>query len=261
MRMQLALASLSACSFILDFDDVVDLPCPCDPDHVCLEGSNRCVATRSVDLFKSCPTDTTLGGDELCPTPNDVCVGVNDVGPRCLPKCTPVNYATVSANQELASMFPPGTTCWPTDKGGVCSEGICDALVQDCPGTQRCADFNGAGVCFTTCEIFQLNPLPCSSGQVCHPIGTESLTACVESGVRLRSELCDSTNMCEKTDDVGRPMVCAKPQGSTSDQLRCWPICLPGDGSSCNGPGETCLLARPNIDPLTRADLGICEVR
>jgi hypothetical protein len=250
---------MSGCSFILDFEDLDDLPCPCDPGHVCLEGSNRCVRTRTVDLFKSCPTDTPLGGDELCPSENDVCVDINNAGPRCLPKCVPVNFATPTASSELMNVCPIGTVCWDSPKGGgVCSSGICDSLIQDCPGTQSCASFNGAGVCFTTCEIFQTNPLPCSQGQVCHPIGTESITACVDSGTRRRSELCDSQNLCEKTDESGRPMVCSKQMGTTSDVLRCWPICVPGDGSQCTMVGESCLLARPNIDPITQADLGIC---
>lgn len=261
MKRALLLAPLLfGCGFILDFEDVTDLPCPCDPDHVCLEGSNRCVRTRSVDLFKSCPTDTPLGGDELCPTENDVCRSVNEQGPRCLPKCTPVNYATTSANQELMAQCPLGTTCWPIDGGGgVCSEGICDALIQDCPAGQRCADFNGAGVCFTPCDPFQVNPFPCAGGQICHPIGTAQLTACVDAGTRMRTEICDSENMCAKLDELGRPMVCAKPQGSTSSQLRCWPICSPGDNVRCTQPGENCLLARPDINPLNGADLGICE--
>ncbi len=253
----LPLMLLSGCSFILDFDNVDDLPCPCDPEHVCLEASNRCAATRSVDRFKSCPTDTPLGGDELCPTDNDICVDVNGRGSRCLPKCTPVNYATPSASSELNLVCPPTTTCWPLPDGtGVCSEGVCDALIQNCAATQMCGNFNGAGVCFTTCDVFQTNPLPCSSGQVCHPIGTESFTACVDAGPRARTEICDSKNMCQKTDEIGRPMVCAKQLGSTAEQLRCWPICVPG--TPCQGAGESCLIARSNVDPITGADLGIC---
>jgi hypothetical protein len=260
----LMLTLLSGCSLILDFDDIENLPCgtggSCDVDYVCRASSNRCVKRRSIDLYKSCPTDTPLGGDEFCPTENDRCIAVNDAGPRCLPKCVPVNYATPSASSELMSICPLGTTCWPVTGGGVCSEGVCNALTQDCPGTQMCGSFNGAGVCFTTCEIFQTNPLPCSAGQVCHPIGTESITACVDAGPRKRGEICDSQNMCEKTDETPqrRPMVCGKQMGTTQEQLRCWPICVPGDGSQCTELRESCLLARPNVDPLTQADLGIC---
>jgi hypothetical protein len=140
---------------------------------------------------------------------------------------------------------------------------VCDALKQTCAGAQSCGAFNGAGVCFTTCDIFQTNPLACSAGQVCHPIGTESFTACVGAGLRKRGEVCDAQNMCEKQDETpqGRPMICGKQTGTTQEQLRCWPICVPGDGSQCTLQGEGCLLARPNVDPVTQADLGICIQR
>src|SRR5262245_30179395 len=87
-----AAAAAAACSAVLDFDDLSDLPCPCDQGHVCLVQADRCVARGSVDLFKSCD----LGADrpdDLCPE-GSICESVNGLGLRCLPTCTPSNYAT-----------------------------------------------------------------------------------------------------------------------------------------------------------------------
>lgn len=249
-------AGAPACGVALDFDDLSDLPCPCDTDHVCLNSSDRCVLRGSVELFKSCSQDTNQSGDELCP-PNAICQAVNGLGPRCLPQCEPTTYATPEAGQIVSAQCPyTGTTCWRTDRGGVCSEGVCRANPNNCPPGQECVTFNGAGVCFTTCEVYQRSPFACGNDQLCHPIGSASVTACVPAGPRRLGELCDAENLCAKLDGAGRPMVCDRPLNTDSPR-RCLAVCV-NDGD-CIPPQESCALARPDIDPVLGTDLGVCQ--
>jgi len=260
MRRLLLLAALSAsagCGLALDFDDLSDLPCPCDNDHVCLNGSDRCVPRASVELFKSCSQDTDGMGDELCPQ-NAICQAVNGLGPRCLPKCEPTTYATPEAGQMVLAQCPfTGTTCWPTDRGGVCSEGECRTTPNNCPPGQECVNFNGAGVCFTQCDIYQTNPFPCANNEACHPIGSSKVTACVPTGERRLGEPCTADDLCTKVDGNNRPLVCDRPQASTEGLRRCLAICT-NDGD-CIPPNESCTLARPDIDPTLGTDLLICQ--
>lgn len=251
----LLLSAAAGCSFALDFDELDGLPCPCDADHVCLIAANRCVSRASVDDFKSCSKDTENGGDDLCKA-GRICQGVNDQGPRCLPRCEPSPYALPEADARIAQQCPQATTCWTTDRGGVCSEGVCRDQPNNCPPGQECLRFNGAGVCFTRCGVFQIDPPPCAGDQVCHPIGDYPFTACVPSGGIGRRTPCDERNLCAPRDDFNRPMICARPQQSTA-QRQCYPVCQAGDASRCF-QGESCTLARPNIEPETRRSLGIC---
>lgn len=249
--------TLAGCGAVLDFDDLSDLPCPCDQDHVCLNASDRCVLRRSVDLFKSCNTDTDGLGDELCPE-GAICESVNGLAPRCLPRCQPTTYATPEAGNAVAAECPYlGTTCWPTERGGVCSEGVCRTNPNNCDPGQECVAFNGAGVCFTQCTLYQRNPLPCANNESCQPIGSSVVTACVSSGARQLGEPCTADDMCAKVDTNNRPMVCDRPQNNTSGIRRCVAICR-NDGDCIPG-AETCVLARPNLDPSAGIDLLICE--
>lgn len=250
----LAIAPLG-CSLALDFDDVEDLPCPCDENHVCLIAANRCVRRASVDLFKSCSQDTANNGDDLCAS-NAVCQQINDQGPRCLPTCQPTNYATPEAALDVAAQCPVGSTCWATERGGVCSEGVCSTTPNNCPAPGQCVIFNSAGVCFTPCDPFTSGVSPCGGNQVCHPIGAGSVTACVPAGVGERLQLCSADEFCKK-DDNGRALVCDRPFESNAPR-RCLPICELGGAINCVA-GETCVLARPNVTTSPRRDLGICE--
>lgn len=253
-----ALVFLPGC--ILDFDDVDGLPCPCDPEYTCLLGSSKCVLRGSVELFKSCSTDTPNNGDDLCP-PNAVCESINGNGPRCLPLCTPTNYGTPASGQKVADQCPFGNTCWIARSSGVCSEGVCNDNPNNCDAGQQCVRFNGAGVCFTTCGVFQTNPLPCSAGQLCQPIGESSVTACIPSGPVQRTQECNEENMCAKTDENGRPMVCDVALGSTDTLRRCFAICDPAEGAARCNPNLNefnCPTSRPNVEPRSGRSLGIC---
>lgn len=249
---------LASCGAILNFDDLEDLPCPCDPQHVCLTESNRCIPRGSVALFKSCDPNTEQQGDELCPA-NSVCVAVNEQGPRCLPQCTPVSYATPESAASVADQCPQATTCWATGRGGVCSEGICNPTLQDCGLNQRCVTFNGgAGVCFTQCDPYQTNPVACGSDQACHPIGISRTLACTPTGQRALYDACDEQqpeNLCNKFDPNGRSMVCDRAEGSDAIR-RCYAVC--DNEGDCIAQVERCVFARPNSDP-QGISLGICE--
>ena len=239
------------CNLALDFDDIEDLPCPCEPGFVCLADSNRCIPTGSSEPFKSCRQDTPLTGDELCPV-NHRCIALNGQGPRCLPQCAPVLYARPTDGAQIAEQCPFETTCWESPKGGVCSEGLCRDNPNSCTGPgEQCVPFNGAGVCFTTCDIFQQAPLPCGANEICHPIGVSDFRACIPAGVLDLNALCPAAaGMCRKTDPDGRPMICATPLASTESQPRCRAICDVVNQTGCL-IGETC--------PQVSLDLGVCE--
>lgn len=248
--------ALGACSVALDFDDLEDLPCPCAPGFVCIKPSDRCVPAGSSEPFKACSPETPLTGDELCPE-NHRCVALNGMGHRCLPSCVPVNYARPTAGANVAAQCPFDTTCWNTDKGGVCSEGVCRDNPNSCtePG-QRCGVFNGAGVCFTECQI--LGNI-CGADETCHPIGVSDITACVQTGNLPAGSVCTrpQDGMCEKFDGT-RPLICAGFEASSDEQLFCRPVCDPVSGTGCIG-GETCFLVRARIDPTTGSSVGACE--
>ena len=251
--------ALAGCGLALDFDDLSGLPCPCDQAHVCLNASNRCVPRASVEAFKSCSQDTDGLGDELCPD-NTICQAVNGLGPRCLPKCEPTTYATPEAGIQVAAQCPyPGTTCWDTSRGGVCSEGECRTNPNNCGVGQECVAFNGAGVCFTTCGIYQRNPLPCGNNEACHPIGSSAVTACVPIGERSLGQACTASDLCLKLDgtNLNRPMVCDRPLNKDNEIRRCLAICE--NAGDCFSPEESCVVARPDIDPTLGTDLLICE--
>lgn len=258
-RLVWLLPVVAGCSFTLDFDDLENLPCPCAPGFVCLQASNRCVPNGSSEPFKSCSLDTPLTGDELCPSGHR-CVAVNNQGPRCLPQCQPVLYARPEAGARVAAQCDFGTTCWDTAKGGVCSEGVCRDNPNDCPNPgERCVVFNGAGVCFTTCTVKFSQPFDCIGDQICHPIGLTNITACVNSGTLAAGTVCTSPEdgMCEQTDAMNRPLICAGFEASTNEQLFCRPVCDVSTGVPCL-PGETCPLVRARIDPTTGTSLGAC---
>lgn len=260
MRALLALTTLissSACSFAYDFDDLEGLPCPCEPGFVCLEASDRCVLAESVEAYKSCSQDTPQTGDELCPD-GFRCVSVNDQGPRCLPQCQPVSYARPDDGARIAAQCDFGFTCWSTEKGGVCSEGICEDNPNNCPGGQRCARFNGAGVCFTTCDVLA-RQTSCSGDTMCHPIGQSNLTACVVAGSLSSGSICTlpEDGMCQRVNAAGTPLICARPIASTDSILRCAEVCDPSGGGGC--AAGVCALVRSDIAPPTNASVGMCQ--
>lgn len=247
------------CSVGLDFEDTEGLPCPCGPGFVCLEASDRCVPLGVVEAYNPCSTDTELDGDELCETGHR-CVAINGEGHRCLPSCVPVSYARPGDGAAIAAQCPFGQTCWPSDKGGVCSEGVCqDNPSRGCGAGQRCGMFNGAGVCFTPCNI-RLGAEACGGTTACHPIGLLDLTACVPTGTLQAGDLCTrpEEGACQKIDGSARALICARPAADSSEDLRCAPWCNPDDNTQCL-PGETCVLVRADVDPFTGLDVGVCR--
>jgi hypothetical protein len=256
----LLVAAASACSLALDFDNVEDLPCPCDQDHVCLVASDTCVRRASVEDYKSCD----LGADrpdDLC-GPSSICESVNGLGKRCLPTCTVSNYATAEAAARISFACAAGKTCWESSRGvGVCSEGICSPLRQDCPAPQMCVAFNGAGVCFTPCRIFLDNPA-CAGGQICQLIGDSEVTACIQPGLGNIGDVCDDKNMCRPNDGGNRPLVCAKPENSADTVLHCRAICECPVGAGCLqdrcNTGAACVQAQPGVDQERMVGLGVC---
>jgi hypothetical protein len=255
-------SALGACTMALDFDDVENLPCPCDQDHVCLIAADRCVKRASVDTYKSCDLGAERP-DDLC-KPNEICESINGVGRRCLPTCEVSNYATPTAAQNIAFECAPGKTCWESERGiGVCSEGICSELADDCPPPQKCTAFNGAGVCFTPCRIFLDNPA-CGGTQICQPIGAGSVTACIDSGQGNIGDVCDDMTMCKPDDGSPqrRPLVCDEPAGSMEMVRHCRAICECPVGAGCQqvrcNTGAACVEARPNVDTERNVGLGIC---
>lgn len=274
----LALAA-GGCSFLLDFNNVEGLPCPCDQDHVCLVPQKTCFPRHGVDDFKSCDLGAT-NPDDLC-AKGSICQAVNGAGKSCLPQCKPFNYATVQVNVDLAGECPVGTTCWDTPRGGVCAPGICSDEPNNCgmPGLggggspgQECVRFNGAGVCFTPCSIFQRSPPPCAGGEVCQPVGSSAVTACVKAGTVPLGQACDDQNMCQQADGMGRPLVCAAPSPNANTAnpgpTLCRAVCecpqsaTPGTPNCPNTgclSGGACVYVVGPVDPATRSGLGICE--
>lgn len=243
------------CSLALDFEDVEDLPCPCDDEHVCLTTKMGCVPRASVDDFKACSVDTDPpGGDLLCQG-TAICENIMQRGHQCLPTCTPKSYALAEASAEIGTECRTGTTCFDTARGGVCGEGVCDSSPASCGVGQECQFFNGAGICFTVCEIYRRLDEPCANGQVCHPIGNSQTTACLEPGAGLRNESCSLERLCQGKDEFGRAMICSRPQVTPQAAPRCFPICLPGDGT-CNG---NCIPATNGVDRISQAPVHICE--
>lgn len=214
------------CSAILDFEDTTNLPCPCLPDHLCVEASDRCVPKQSVDDFRSCELDVATP-DELCKGASK-CIDTNGRGPRCLPPCTATTYSVPEVAARLAGECPQGTACFTTPRGGFCDEGVCDVLANNCAIGEQCISFNGAGLCFLTCRIFTQSA--CAGAAICHPIGDSAVNACIVAGPRGHGDICDDINTC--TQDSARPLVCDRPINS-GDQRRCLP--------ACSGPAE-CLL-------------------
>lgn len=256
-----ALVLGSGCSFGLDFDEIDGLPCPCDVGFVCLEGTGTCAAEGSVDAFKSCRTDTPLFGNELCP-PNHLCeTAGGSGGPRCLPVCSPVNYARPDDGRRIAEQCPFGTTCITTQSGaGVCAEGECqDNPNRGCGPSEVCGVFNGAGICFAECDLAEAS-IECGPTQMCHPIGPLALAACVDAGTVQSGEICTrpEDGMCQKEDASfsPRPLVCARPAASTSSALRCSPACNQLNPRACEGT-ETCQLVRANVS--ANYSLGVCR--
>ena len=150
-----------------------------------------------------------------------------------------------------------GTTCWSTERGGVCSEGVCRTNPNNCGPGQECVAFNGAGVCFTVCDIYQTNPLPCANNESCHPIGSSAVTACVPIGERRVGDACTADDLCTKVDGDGRPLVCDRPLAQNTGIRRCLAICR-NDGD-CISPVESCAVARPDLDPVLGTDLLVCQ--
>lgn len=257
----LFLPLLSGCSVVLDFENDENLPCPCDQDHVCLVAKDTCVRRGSVEPFKSCDLGAERP-DDLCP-PNLVCESVNGIGRRCLPTCDVSNYATPEAEANIGFRCTVGTTCWESSRGvGVCSEGVCSELRKDCPVGQECATFNGAGVCFTPCRIFQTTPAPCAGGQICQVLGSSSIAACLPAGEGVIGSVCTDKLLCRPQDANSRALVCAKPLDDQDDSSFCRAICecptgAPCQNSACNS-GAICSRARDGVDLQRDVDLGVC---
>ena len=250
---------LLSCSYALDFDDIANLPCDCLPEYVCLKGSDQCVPQGSVEDFKFCTPDA-VDPDALCQG-GSKCIDLDGNGNRCLPPCTITNYSTPNTGQRVRDECPTGTLCWETERGGYCSEGECSEIRQDCPITQQCVAVNGAGKCFTTCNIFDGRDA-CGGNDICHLLLDSNVTSCVSSGSAIIGQICDDATPCAKFDTstgVERPMICAKPIGS-DDNRRCQPICVPGNSSAftCKTE-ESCQLVATNVDAVTGANLGICK--
>ena len=251
-----ALAAAPSCSLLVDFEDETDLPCPCLPDHVCLVSSNRCVPKNSVEDYKSCSPDAERP-DDLC-QPGSICYNFRERGPRCLPTCAPSQYSTPEAAERIRTQCVRiGTTCWQIENGGgVCDEGECTDLPDNCGGTRRCVPVNGTGVCFTPCRIFTGDACV-GDQQACHPILDSSVTACITSGPREIGQPCSDIDPCMKQDQFGNSIVCDRP-ANTSDLRRCYRACPFPNMTGC-APGETCQFARNDIDPVTRGALGLCQ--
>ena len=251
------LGAMLSCSWALDFETIDDLPCDCLPNYVCLKGANRCVPEGSVEYFKFCTPDA-LDQDALCQGESK-CID-RGTGYRCLPGCTITNYSTPNAGARVRSECPTGTLCWTTDDGGRCDEGECSESRQDCPITQKCVAVNGAGRCFTTCNIFDGNDA-CAGDQACHLLLDSNVTSCIDTGSAIIGNVCGDDIPCAKFDTstgVERPMICAKPLNSEDDR-KCLPICSPGNSAFQCATVETCQLVATNIDPLTGANLGVCK--
>ena len=189
------------------------------------------------------------------------CIDRDGTGSRCLPPCTITNFSTPNAGARIRAECPTGTLCWETDRGGFCGEGECSESRQDCPITQKCVAVNGAGRCFTTCNIFDGRDA-CAGDQICHLLLDSNITSCVDSGNAIIGNICDDNIPCAKFDTstgVDRPMICASPLGSDDDR-RCQPICIPGNASAftCRTE-ESCQLVATNVDAVTGANLGICK--
>lgn len=247
------------CSWALDFDRIDDLPCDCLPGYVCLLEANRCVPEGSVENFKFCTPDA-LDQDALCQGESK-CLDRGS-GYRCLPPCTITNYSTPNAGARVRAECPTGTLCWTTDDGGRCDEGECSETRQDCAITQKCVAVNGAGRCFTTCNIFDGNDA-CAGDQACHLLLDSNVTSCIETGAGIIGNVCDDDRPCAKFDmsmqGLSRPMICASPLNS-GDARKCLPICSPGTNSAQRcGSQETCQLVITNVDAVTGANLGVCK--
>src|SRR5262249_24567549 len=159
---------------------------------------DQCFPRRSVDLFKSCDLGAE-NPDDLCAN-NGICERVNEQGLRCLPTCTVSTYATPEAGITIRDQCSIGTTCWVSDRGqGVCSEGLCSDMPNNCAANNRCAPVNGAGVCFLECRIFDF-PSACAGGYLCHPVLDTDINACIPPGPRQLGEQCDDVTMCAQTD-------------------------------------------------------------
>lgn len=258
----LSASAAGSCSLLLDFDDVENLPCPCDQRHVCLVAQDTCVRRGSVETYKSCDLGAERP-DDLCGE-NEVCEAINGLGRRCLPVCEVVNYATADSVSGLSLACGAGKTCWESSRGtGVCSEGICNELRQDCPPPGICKTFNGAGVCFTPCRIFLDNPA-CAGGQICQPIGGGSVTACLPPGTGNIGDVCNDRELCKPNDEGPnqRPLVCAEPADTHDPYEHCHAVCQCPVGANCQNSacntGAACVPSRPNVDPERMVGLGVC---
>lgn len=257
----LGLVAGVGCSLALDFESELDLPCPCKPDAVCLRSTNVCAPKRSVDDYKSCTLDAETP-DDLCKA-NSTCI-VFRGGAQCLPRCFPQQFITGDAANGIRAECAAGRTCWPIpgagEAQGVCYEGECSELANDCTAPQRCVNVNAAGVCFTPCKLFSPTQ-PCLGGQVCHPLGATNVTACVRPGIRTEGEVCTEKDPCAATtnDGTGRPLVCDRPSASgAADVRRCRKICQNNQTAGCDN-GEACLTARLDVDPDQQGvNLGLC---
>lgn len=263
----LGLVTGAGCSLALDFDSELDLPCApggvCKPEYVCLQTSNVCVAKSSVDDFKSCTFDAVVP-DDLCKA-GSTCIDFNGSGPTCLPRCVPQQFITPEASNDVRAQCAVGKYCWPIPGGGesqgVCYQGECTELANDCTAPQRCVNVNGAGVCFTPCKLFSPDQ-PCLGGQACHPLGNTNVTACIRPGVGKVGDVCTAQTPCAALTDetTPRPMVCDRPAVTgAADLRRCYKVCQVPSTAGCNN-GERCVLARADVDPDRNGiDLGICQ--
>ena len=252
--------SMTACSLALDFEDLEGLPCPCDQGFICLSTSQTCVPTQSVDDFKSCDIDATPNPSDQCKEGRD-CVVLNGIGARCLPRCTPRIPFVTDVGREIEAECGAGKYCWELSAGvGYCDDGECTDLPDSCSPPEQCVRINGAGVCFTGCDIFS-NAMPCgATGTHCQPVVESRIMGCLPSGTQQSGQPCGlAEGACDDTDDQGRGLICVRPLGSSNPLRTCAPRCnFSLNNTDCILQGEGCFEAIGNIDDVG-TDLGICQ--
>ena len=251
----MAALTIAGCNAVLDFDDIEGLPCPCvQPGYVCLSASQTCERSQSVDDFKSCDINATPDPNDQCGEGSN-CVDINGRGPRCLPRCTPLNPFVRDVGSRLADACQIGRYCFEGAQAGVgyCDDGVCNEFSMRCPDTQSCQVINSAGVCFSDCNIFD-PATPCGpSATHCQPVAEQAVMACLATGIRRQGEVCGlDEGACAEG------LICTRPLGSMNQVRTCAPPCNFNLGDADCEPEQGCFRAIPNVEGLG-TDLGICQ--